>query len=108
MGVARVEVVIGVREILIEADYTCGGFSTSSGANGGGIGIDTTTTNSAIIFFGGATSTGATSGLARYKAFLDIGYHYIQSIEYGSAGATFIGDANFVMMQTGLMVTGEF
>jgi hypothetical protein len=106
-GTARVELLIGVAEVLIEGLYFDVGI-TSNSIGGVGIGLDSTTVNSGLTWGGATINIGRTTGEAIYKGFPAIGAHYVQSLEIGNTGCTFYGDNNAAYLQSGLIVTGQF
>ena len=107
VGVARVEVCIGWSEDLLVARS----FAVAQGNAGGqqigsGVGIDATSTNSAETF-GYFVGTGIFgTGIATYRGYPGVGYHFIQNLEIGDGtnSGTIYGDNGTVRMQTGLMV----
>lgn len=99
----KVEYVCGVSEDIVQVDVNCGVFTAGSEAGAVGVGIDSTTANSAQIYF---EIYGSTNGAvrARYRGWPGIGYHALNWIEYRRAGnMTFIGDNGTVDMQSGLL-----
>jgi hypothetical protein len=106
VGATRVEIVIGVAEDLIEAG-THMAQVYNSGANvgaGQGIGIDSTSTNSAQVFGGVALTAGGQSTGCQYRGYPGIGYHYLQWLERsGAAGTTtWVGDNGGAEQQSGM------
>lgn len=69
----------------------------------GGIGIDSTSTNSAQIH-GASAQTFAIGALSMYVGNPGIGYHYLAWLEAGAASGTttWYGDANNALLQSGL------
>jgi hypothetical protein len=103
----KVEYVCGISEALVRADVQGGQQSVSTAAGINGIGVDSTTVNSAQLnnqaFAPGSAGTRLTQ-LASYRGWPGIGYHYLAWLEYASSGATitFVGDDG----QTGLAQSG--
>lgn len=101
VGVTRVEIVIGLSEDLVKAKvWVMAGAGVASGV-ATGVGIDSTTVNSAPIRVAIAWTTGPSSV---YSGYPGIGYHYIQWLEYGNTGITFYGDAGGARDQSGMEV----
>jgi len=101
----RVEVFIGVADDLTEITFN-GVASNSSGFSmGHGIGLDSTSVNSADTFTAAGSSGALVAGSAIYKDYIPVGYHYLQALEYGgsSGTTTFYGDANVAYMQSGVV-----
>jgi len=72
----QVDIVIGYQEVVVEATVFASGLNSGSFASGIGIGVDSSTVNSALIssfFF--TTPTQATGISARYLAYTAIGKH---------------------------------
>lgn len=104
VGTARVEVVIGVSEDAVQAVNEALAFNV--GANAAcGIGIDSTTTNSAQINAGYLNNV-LTPLSAHYSGFPAAGYHYISRLEISQAAntTTWYGDNGVSYMQTGMNV----
>ena len=108
-GTARFTMVIGVSEDLFEAtNYS---YASNSGGNVNlavGVGIDSTSTNSALVYGGGAN--GATFGLTQmgyYRGYLAVGFHYISRLEISQATGTttWYGDNGLTYQQTGMVGT---
>jgi len=72
---------------------------------GAGVGIDSTTVNSAIIFTGVTRASGGSISCshADYRGRIAAGYHKITWLEIGTSGATFYGDANSANFQAGMI-----
>lgn len=102
----RFEYVCGLNEDMIEAEILAGAQLTNANIGAVGIGIDSTSANSALVFgeFIG-TSAGLSAMLkASYKGYPGAGFHYIQWLEYRRAGTvTFFGDAGVASMQSGIV-----
>lgn len=93
----RVECVVGLDEDTIEGSFEAQGFSSGTTLVAIGIGLDSTTVNSATQLTGGFTP--AAAGLlhsANYRGHSGIGYHYYQCLERGSGSGTqtFSGSGN--------------
>ena len=89
VGQTRIELLIGVQEDFTECDaYIIA--TTNSGSNVGlavGIGLDSTSVNSAI-FHGSSTTATAENLVGKYFASIGIGYHYLQQLEWSEAITT--------------------
>jgi len=68
-----------------------------------GVGLDSTTVNSADVNTPGAASGYLTHQNFCYLGYPGIGYHYFQMLEYGNTGATFYGDAGATNYQSGMI-----
>lgn len=68
-----------------------------------GVGLDSTTVNSADVNTPGAASGYLTHQNFCYLGYPGIGYHYFQMLEYGGTGATFYGDAGATNYQSGMI-----
>lgn len=100
----QVNFIIGLAEVLIEAEAV---HMHSGGATGAtGIGLDSTSTNSAQVR--GVGASGFTPIHAKYTGYPAIGYHYLAWLEWGSASSVFYGDANSLAAQGGLSARGKF
>ena len=112
VGQGRVEIIVGVSEDVIAARATSIFFrSGGSGANfigAAGIGIDSTSTNSAFLRGGIVGSTNTASVpifVTYYKSPVAAGYHFVQSLESVEAGVTStIYGRNAAADTTGLQV----
>lgn len=108
-GVSRVDYVVGLSEDLVEA-HAFGLAATNSDPNAfvAGVGIDSSTVNSAQIFFGVmqvVNLTGPTNGF--YSGYPGIGYHSIRWLEssFSSGTTTWAGDLGApTAIQSGLKV----
>lgn len=101
----RVEVFIGIADDLTEVTFN--GVASNSGgySMGHGIGLDSTSANSADTFTAAGSSGALVAGSAVYKNYIAVGYHYLQALEYGgsSGTTTFYGDANVAYIQSGIV-----
>ncbi len=100
----NIEILLGVAEALIRAENHGLG-ATSSVAGGLGVGVDSSTVNSAQIMTGNFGSSVPTAGVAIYAGAPGVGSRVIHQLEYGGTGMTFYGDNNKVFNQAGLLVT---
>lgn len=105
-GVGRVGLVVGLSEDVFHAQAT--GSTQNSAAVvdfAVGIGINSTTVNSAEILGAIATNTDFTPVQAVYQNLLSIGFSYIQRLEISEAAGvtTWYGDNGVVYSQTGMM-----
>lgn len=110
LGVARVELIIGVAECEVRA--TANGMAsndTVSTSAASGIGIDSVTVNSAQVYGGGITTTHYHGLPSYYRGYPAVGYHYISQLEISAASntTTWVGDNNLAYWQTGLVVEFE-
>jgi len=103
----QVDYVVGASEDVVEA-LVLGIANGAAGVAGAvGIGIDTTTANSAVILneMNQGVNSGNPIGVARYRGYPGLGYHYVAWLEYARAGTmTMQGDANLADEQAGLTV----
>lgn len=98
IGVGRVAVVLGLAEDVIQA-YNVNSTRNTNTAPvvAGGIGIDSTTINSAQVY---GLVIGVTNSYLQHTSYYrgtpSIGYHYIQRLEYSEAvgTSTWAGDVN--------------
>jgi hypothetical protein len=101
----QVAYVDGYSEDVIRAT-TLGAHGGGSGIAGAvGVGVDSTTANSAQIFNEANSSTTTNpSSIAHYRGYPGVGYHTLVWIEYRRAGTVvWQGDAGVVDEQTGLI-----
>ncbi len=101
----KVEFVVGLSEDLIEA-FAWHNSATSSNINSAtGVGVDSTTVNSALTC-GAGQVTSATQGpmSAYYFGYPGIGYHALNWLEISTAAGTttWVGDNGVTFRQTGL------
>lgn len=105
-GTSRVGLVVGWSEQPIRA-IARGTYRNGTGGNGGsaGVGVDSTSTNSAQLFYGNAIGTSTpTPVIAQYDGVLSVGQHVISWLEIGSAGGTFVGDNGDSYHRSGMLV----
>lgn len=98
----RVTVCVGVSENLVSLRF--GALGKHSGGNGIGVGIglDSTSANSADIFPGVNLTNIIGENRAEYIGYPGIGSHYLQLLEYDNgATTTFYGDVGFTFQQGG-------
>lgn len=78
--------------------------SSSSGAQGAatGVGVDSTTVNSAIVFGADSLQAGASQRIGEYHGYPATGYRLISWIEYGGVNSTWYG-APSAGYQTGMI-----
>ena len=101
----RVEMFVGRSEDLTEITFN-GVASNSAGYSmGHGIGLDSTSANSADTYTAAGSSGAVVAGSAIYKNYVSVGYHYLQALEYGGASGTttFYGDAGVAYVQSGIV-----
>lgn len=98
----QVELVVGLSEHAAEFTVVASGF-TNSGFAATGIGINSTSANSAQTRGGQAGSGGIATMVSKYRGYLSIGYSYVAWLEIGSAaGGSFYGDLGDIVVQSGL------
>lgn len=107
---AHCKFVIGLSENLVEATATSIVDAALSVTGSAGIGVDSTSANSAITYgeIASSVAAGITRALsiANYRGYPGIGYHYLQWLEYARLGTvTFTGDLGTSSNQSGLVVT---
>lgn len=97
VGVARVEMVVGLVEDLVKAQANSQSTNISGHISAAGVGINSITTNSAQTFGGrsGASVAVAAYSLAIYSGYLPaIGHHYLAWLDFtNTASTTFYGDS---------------
>jgi hypothetical protein len=105
VGVARVECVIGYSDDVTEARYLVPTSISANASGAAGIGIDSTSANSAQTYGEIMNSSGVL--MADYNGYLADGFHYIQSLEIAEATGTrtWYGDNGLTYIQSGLIVT---
>jgi hypothetical protein len=84
----RLQYVVGFNEPLVEAIVLVptAGTASANFAFSVGIGVDSTTANSAQVATAfGSDTVGTGTSATEYRGYPGIGYHYLQWIEYGSA-----------------------
>lgn len=102
----QVEYVDGHGDAFVQA--TAVGLAYNSGGGYGaaaGVGIDSTSANSAQLWGGAAGSNAPVHVDAHYRGTPGLGYHYVAWLEYSVASGTctWYGDAGVAAMQTGLI-----
>ena len=100
----RVEFVRGVNENEMIAILDVTGYDSVGGAVYVGIGLDTTSANSADTLSSNWTVNTIAPAYARYILAPALGYHYLQWVEYGSANGNFVGTAASGTQTSGLVV----
>lgn len=102
----RVGVVVGVNEELVEIDFRALGQNSSNAVFSVGVGLDSTSTNSADVFPASSTTQGSPLS-AKYTGYVGIGYHYLQLLESGNAlgTTTLYGDGGSTVIQAGAVGT---
>jgi hypothetical protein len=102
----RVELVIGLSEMLLQALVTTRSALDATEACAVGLGINALTTNSADLYHdmqASATNTDFPPGSAWYSGYPTEGYNFLQWLEYARSGTVdFLGDGGFVTHQGGL------
>lgn len=84
----RIEFVIGIREDIIEAQTMVMALSTSAKTIASGIGVDSTSVNSALLFGTNMSVNQYHQVESFWKGFTNIGYHFLQWLEYSGTGGT--------------------
>lgn len=101
----RLQYVVGLSEIPVFASVGCSIYPAGSNAGSVGVGIDSTSANSAQKF-GEAFGVAIIFTVAEYRGFPGIGFHYLQWLEYVRAGTVgFYGDTSTFYNQSS--ITGE-
>ena len=101
----RIGVVVGLAEDAIEVSVHAHVIQSNTQIGAVGIGLDSTSTNSAIV---SGVSSGPVGGQrhqisARYVGVPGLGFHYLQWLEYAVAGTvTFEGDNGVTYEQSGM------
>lgn len=97
----RLEFVRGLAEDPVDLAFVCVMSQTGSVAGSIGIGLGSTTVNSAFVFTYGIPSFASLLN-ACYKDTPALGYNYLQLLQYASgATVTFYGDVGVAYVQTG-------
>jgi len=101
----RVQVLIGVVDDLVDVSFNGLGSNSAGYSFGFGLGLDSTSANSADTYTSGGSSGSIVYGQARYLDYASVGYHYFQALEMGgnSGTTTFYGDAGAAYLQAGLI-----
>ena len=99
----QVEYVCGLSEDVVCAIAQARAANSTTITAATGVGVDSTSANSAILVGGGASSTGQ-SLTAAYRGFPGIGYHYLAWLEISQASGTttWYGDAGLTYWNMGL------
>lgn len=105
----RASFVRGMNEELVNcALYAPGSIATSNANAGLGIGLDSTSANSAQVMNGGTFSTTfLIPWHAIYNGYPGLGFHYLQALQHGGPSGntvTFYGDAALAFLQSGLLI----
>lgn len=96
LGVGKIRYVSTLTDTLLAVWVN--GYASSG--HGIGIGIDSTSTNSA--FFGGTNGATVGSGPAMYFGCPAVGLHDVYPLEYANGSLTFYGDNNTAYAQSGM------
>ena len=101
-GQGRTEIVIGLSEDPVQATYTVIEANSVNAVVSAGIGIDSTSTNSAFVNVSPFSSSPGTA-IGSYRGYPGTGYHYIQSLEISTASGTttWYGDNGSTFSQSG-------
>lgn len=103
----KVEYVQGLSEEPVWAQAMAAVQVVSGIAGSVGVGVDSTTTNSAQLLHDvAASATVALQASARYDGWPGVGYHYLAWLEYRRAGTvTFLGDGGIADQQSGMVAS---
>lgn len=98
--------VCGLAVDMVSANVTCAAYS--SGGNSWapvGVGVDSTSVNSAQVFSGVTISSNvALASRCEYRGIPGLGYHYLAWLEYGTvATTTWYGDNGLSYQQSGMI-----
>lgn len=98
----RVGIVVGLNEEIVQLDFRAIAQNSSNAVFSIGIGLDSTSSNSADVFPANSTVQGS-SFSAAFIGYVGIGYHYLQLLESGNAlgTTTFYGDGGSSVIQSG-------
>ena len=109
VGGTRVEILIGVLEPLVEAFGTSQISTGSTPYFSSGIGIDSTSADSAQMNGAVVSPAGRANDVAVYRGYPAVGYHYIQQLEISQAvdTTTWYGDGGQSFFQTGMVAVLE-
>lgn len=104
-GVGRFNCVIGVADTMLEVVNNVLITNASQVEFGVGVGIDSTTVNSAQLEGGSGSAGTRAVGYAHYKGYPAIGFHFIQRLELSEAvgTTTWYGDASQSYVQWGMI-----
>lgn len=105
----QVSVVVGYTDSWVVADTQAYAINAGSNQVSVGVGISSTTVNSAQVFGGSATSSGGGITRATYKGFLPLGRSAIVWLERSVAlsTTTWYGDGGLNVLQSGLIAEVE-
>lgn len=105
LGVGRVDMIIGIAEDILEAFSM--GFADNSSPTAGavGVGLDSTSANSASMWGSGIIGTSTFAVTCQYIAMPAVGYHYLQRLEYSAATGTtrWTGNQGGAIYQCGMI-----
>lgn len=98
----RVGIVVGLNEEIVQLDFRAIAQNSSNAVFSIGIGLDSTSSNSADVFPANSTVQGS-SFSAAFIGYVGVGYHYLQLLESGNAlgTTTFYGDGGSSVIQSG-------
>lgn len=98
----RVGIVVGLNEEIVQLDFRAIAQNSSNAVFSIGIGLDSTSSNSADVFPANSTVQGSSFSSA-FIGYVGIGYHYLQLLESGNAlgTTTFYGDGGSSVIQSG-------
>lgn len=105
----RVLFVVGLAEDIISAHVAAIMQNAGSIGASPGVGVDSTSANSAQVIAGIAIST-SSWGTAHYKGVPGVGAHYLQWLEISQATGTttWYGDAGLTLLQSGMVAEGRY
>ncbi len=101
----RVEYVSGQADTLIYLNSHAIYYSTTTTVTCmGGVGVDSTTVNSAQVYGGSNCAVNiAQQDSAEYQGYPGLGYHAMNWLEYGGTNVNFIGTFSVAQYQSGMM-----
>jgi hypothetical protein len=105
----RLEYVVGLDIEPVKANTIGGAFNNTTASNNmSGVGVDSTSANSAQLLWSGSSPTANTilPSRSEYSGNPGIGYHYLQWLEMTDAGSgtvTFYGDVGVSYIQSGII-----
>lgn len=106
-GVSRVDYVVGWEEDLVSVRAEGKAYnSVATITISSGVGIDSSTVNSAQMIGNGISTTYTDTIPATYEGYPGIGYHSIRQLEYAQSGGTttWFGDAGTDWFRSGMVV----
>ncbi len=104
LGQARVDMVTGLGGEMVRAHYTANASNGNSAQCATGVGVNSTSVNSAQVFGGAPDASQQNQITAFYKGYGQTGYNFLQSLEQSVASGTTIwhGSNGSTVEQSGL------